>query len=110
MTDHAVHKGTGEIERPTFATWLLDHRHGVADLDLTEALRDLIQKVSATRKPGSLTIKLNIKAEGDMLAISDSLTVKEPNLAEASMYWIDRAGDLSRHNPLQPRLPFNEEK
>jgi hypothetical protein len=98
---------TGEI-KPTFASWLAEHRHGVADLDLTDALRDLVAKVAATRKPGSLTIKIAIKAEADMLAIADSLTVKEPNLAEPSLYWIDREGDLTRNNPLQPRLPFDK--
>lgn len=100
---------TGEV-RPTFAAWLGEHRHGVADLDLTDALRRLVEQVAATRKPGSLTLSIKVKAEGDMLAISDSVTVKEPNLAEPSLYWIDRDGDLTRNNPMQPRLPFNEEK
>lgn len=110
MTTHVqADTDTGEL-KPTFTAWLGEHRHGVADLDLTDALRRLIEQVSATRKPGSLTLSIKVKAEGDMLAISDSLTVKEPNLAEMSLYWVDLNGDLTRNNPMQPALPFIETK
>lgn len=98
---------TGEI-KPTFTTWLGEHRHGVADLDLTDALRGLVEQVGATRKGGSMTLTIKVSAEGDMLAISDSLTVKNPNVADPRLYWVDRNGDLTRNNPMQPELPYPE--
>lgn len=94
-------------ERPTFATWLGEHRHGVADLDLTEALRTLVEQVGQTRKAGTMTVTIKVAAEGDMLAISDSLSVKLPRNVEPRLYWVDSAGDLTRNNPMQPELPLN---
>lgn len=107
MTNHHTKpdQETGEV-RPTFAAWLAEHRHGVADLDLTEALRSVVEQVGQTRKNGSLSITIKVSAEGDMLAISDSLSVKLPTVAEPRLYWVDQNGDLTRHNPMQPELPY----
>lgn len=72
-------------------------------------MRNLVEQVATTRKNGSMSITIKVAAEGDMLVISDSLSVKLPTLSESSMYWVNQDGDLTRDNPMQPQLLLNGE-
>lgn len=89
----------------TFTAWLAEHRNGLADADLTDALRELADAVARTGKAGTLTLTIKVSAQGDMLAITDTCTVKKPQDVETKLYWIDLAGNLTRNNPMQPTLP-----
>jgi hypothetical protein len=92
-------------DRPRrFTDWLAEHRNGLADGDLTEALRDLTEACSRTGKNGTLTITLKVAPKGDMLAVSDTLSVKLPTEVEERLYWVDLGGNLTRNHPLQPPL------
>jgi hypothetical protein len=94
----------------SFTEFLARHREGVADADLTDAFAEVIEAVLRTEKPGSLTLTLKVSAEGDMLAVLDTVTAKIPEKREATLYWRDLAGNLTRNNPLQPSLPTMEDR
>ena len=93
----------------TFTEWLANHRNGLADADLGDALKTLAEACIRTGKAGTMTVTLKVKPEGDMLAITDALAVKEPADLEPRLYWVDLEGNLTRNNPMQPRLPLGGE-
>lgn len=99
---------TTQPERLRFSEFIAQHRNGVADADIAEALANLAEKCARLGKSGSLTLTLKVSPQGDMLGIADTLTVKAPNATEERLYWLDLAGRLTRNNPLQPQLPLNE--
>lgn len=92
----------------TFTDWYRKHRDGVADADLTDALEELVAAVGRTRKKGTLTLKLSVTAEGDMVAIAETVTTSIPTETDARLYWVGTDGQLSRNNPLQPSLLGND--
>lgn len=96
-------------ERKLFSQFIAEHREGVADRDLTDALYEVVEAVLRTEKAGELTVKLKITAEGDMLAVLDTCTAKVPEKLVAKLYWLDLRGQLTRNNPLQPPLPYGED-
>lgn len=90
-----------------FSTWLKEHANGVLDADLAEAMTEVVRAVQRTEKPGTITLKLKVTAEGDMVAVHDSLTSSVPEKRDPRLYWPDLDGHLSRMNPMQPSLLEN---
>jgi hypothetical protein len=95
---------TTSDQQRRFTDWLAEHRNGLADADLADALRDLAEACARTGKNGTLTLTLKVSPKGDMLAIADTLGVKLPTEVEERLYWVDLAGNLTRNHPLQPTL------
>jgi len=114
MTDRRVTDPlTGEvIEDPPiqpFAEWLRTQSGGKTHDELSEALWDLVQRVRETRKKGTLSLEITVepmpKTDGTVLTISDAIKLKLPEFArDASVAYVDRNGNLSRNNPMQPEL------
>ena len=91
-------------DRPLFSDFISGHRAGVADTDLADALRDLVDACGRTRKGGTLTLAIRVEPEGDAVSVSDKITLKLPEVADPRIYFVTPAGDLSRDNPVQPSL------
>lgn len=86
--------------------WLNDHREGEFVIEASEAFADLIRRVQTTGRNGAMTITLTVKAAGDMVAVVDDVTVKNPKVDRlVKSYFVDDDGNLSRSNPRQPELP-----
>ena len=108
MPDH-TEQTAPERPKVLFSEFFSKHRNGLADADVTDALRELIDACARHRKPGSLTLTIKVAAQGDMLAILDSCKTSTPEEpAEPKLYWVDMQGNLTRNNPMQPALPFAE--
>ena len=45
-----------EQHAPSFAAWIAEHRNGLADADLSDALRSLVDAVTRYDKAGKLTL------------------------------------------------------
>lgn len=94
----------------SFATWLQEQRAGVAHAEVTEALKELIAAVTEHQKGGSLTLKLEVKPAKvgvGTLLITDAVKVSLPEGDRpAAIFYADDEGNLSRHDPRQPRLPL----
>lgn len=96
---------------PSFAAWIAEHRNGLADADLSDALRSLVDAVTRYDKAGKLTLTITIKRSGDTVMVTDVVAVKLPQPPpDERHYFVDENGALTRRNPLQPSLsPAHEE-
>jgi hypothetical protein len=94
----------------SFATWLQEQRSGVAHAELSDALKELVGAVTEHGKGGSLTLTLKVvpaKVGVGTLLITDEVRVKLPEGDRpAAIFYADEDGNLSRHDPRQPRLPL----
>jgi hypothetical protein len=94
----------------SFATWLQEQRNGVCHAEATEALKELIAAVTEHQKGGTLTLKLDVKPAKvgvGTLLIVDAVKVSLPEGDRpAAIFYADDDGNLSRHDPRQPRLPL----
>ena len=104
---------TGEIiDDPTirpFAEFLLEQDGGKTHTELGESLWDLIHRVEATGKKGSLTLTITVepvpKTDATLLAITDNIGLKLPEFPRnPSVAYVDKNGNLTRDNPRQPVL------
>ena len=94
-----------------FTDTLGDIREGAVVDDLTLQLRDLVQRVRETGRPGTLTLVLKVKsaskggAINGALIIEDDIKTKLP-VAErgTTVLFATEEGQLQRHDPRQPRL------
>jgi hypothetical protein len=91
--------------RPITA-FLHEHRQGLTHSELSEALAEVTRRVLEHRKPGSLTLKLDIKpGPGASVEVADKITVKAPQgQRESSLFFSDEHGNLSRKDPRQLEL------
>lgn len=84
------------LRHPTGAAgWLLQHRSGQLQVELTEALAKLLLACSENQKAGEITLRLRVQANPDdpaLLVISDQVALKLPPRATAAVYLFDGDG------------------
>ena len=79
-----VDKRSGEVMEQKgveFATILLNLSNGDSHRELTENLRELVQAVQDTGKPGTLTYTIKIKPNdlnANAVAVMDEIKLKKP--------------------------------
>lgn len=92
-----------QTDRPTFADFITDHAQGVANDEITAALRDVVGQVQALDKKGSVVVKVEIEPAG-----TGSRTVSTAVKVEAkppqpdpfkSIFYPDQDGTLFREDP-----------
>lgn len=103
---------SGEIQVRPFAAFLQEQSGGRSHDELSDGLRELVERVQDTGKKGSIAYKVSVEAmKGDMtaLVISDEikLTLPEHDRA-ASVFFADEHHNLTRHDPRQIQLPLRE--
>lgn len=93
-----------------FASWLCEQAGGKTEAELTEGLRDLVNRVGDTGKKGSITLAVTVapmKGDPSMLVVSDEIKLKLPEHdRKASIFW-QKDGQLLRNDPNQ-RSIFDE--
>ena len=74
---------------------------------LTEALGQVTEAVEKTGQAGSLTLKLNMKSNGDgSVMIEEQISAKVPDADRGkTLFFVTADNDLSRRDPRQPDLP-----
>lgn len=87
---------------------LRDIRKGMVAEAAGEELAQVVRAVTATGKPGSLTIKLTVKpqkGDSEQVVISSKLSATTPtaDMPEA-IFFADMDGDLHRNDPRQPEM------
>lgn len=108
MTDSDAPADEERAVRP-FAAWLQDHRGGRLHAELTAVLADVTDAVKAHNKAGSVTVKIDLKPQGNMVVVSDRVTAKLPEGdPDIALYFVDDDGNLVRDDPNQPKLPLRE--
>lgn len=91
-----------DTDSPEFATQLATIRPA-ANIELGEALADLVQHVKDTGKPGRLTYAIEIKpvnGSQTVVSVTDKITVKNPEKDRVpSLAYTDSRNRLSRNDP-----------
>lgn len=104
MTEETTTEEAEVFSRP-FADWLREQAGGKSHDELSDALYDLVQRVKDTRKTGTLTYTVKVgllKGDADVILIEDQIKLRPPEHdRKPSMFYTDRAGNLSRTNPDQ---------
>jgi hypothetical protein len=89
-----------------FADFVREQRKGLLHDELSDELARVVQQVD---KPGEVTLKLTVSPQGDMVSVKDAVITKLPKPDRPpALYFTDDDGNLSRHNPAQPELPFRQ--
>lgn len=104
-----INTSTGEVtEGIEFATVLLNLSEGASHRELTENLRELVQSVKETGKPGTLQYTIAIKPtdlSSGAVAVMDQIKLKKPEYARPkSLFFADKDGNLTRDPISQPSL------
>lgn len=94
--------------KKTFLTVLAAHGGGTTADDLTQQLQDLVMTCALLDKPGTLTLKIAVRPEGNAFIVSADAKVNKPTRPQASFYYSDDEGLLSRNDPHQPALDFRD--
>ena len=107
-----VDKRSGEVmehKGVEFATILLNLSNGDSHRELTENLRELVQAVQDTGKPGTLTYTIKVKPNdlnANAVAVMDEIKLKKPEYdREKSLFFTDNHGKLTK-NPPQSAFAF----
>lgn len=91
-----------------FADWLRDQSQGATHDELSEALYDLVDRVTDTGKKGTLTLTISVepmKGDDSVLLVSDEIKLRLPEYPRRpSIFYQDGEGNLCRTNPDQPEL------
>jgi hypothetical protein len=94
-----------------FATVLQQVAKGTAHTKLSELLAELTAAVRDHGKAGSLSITVKVeptKGTSENLTVSITSTLKAPQATEASIFFSDDSGNLTRHDPRQIEAALHE--
>lgn len=87
-----------------FYDFLREHRNGVTQDELADALQELVAAVAAEGKGGSLVLTINVKPAGNSgaLEVTDKIVVKAPaQNRSASLFFVSPENNLIREDPKQ---------
>lgn len=88
-----------------FCDFLRETAKGATHEEMSEALRDLVGRVTDTGKKGTLTLVITIapmKGDDSVLVVSDEIKLKLPEHdRSASLFYADADGNLTRDDPSQ---------
>jgi len=88
-----------------FAAFVTDIDHGSAHKQLSEKLGELVAAVQDVGKPGTMTVKFNIKKESGVAIVSVECVTKLPDHPmNGAMFWFGDKGKLLRDDPRQLKL------
>lgn len=89
-----------------FATFLIEHAKGRSHDELSEKLRDVVEAVIDTGKPGSLTCKVSIKPtkQEGTVEVTVEAVAKTPTVPASSIFFATDDYDLVRSDPRQTSL------
>ncbi len=124
MTDQApegVDPDTGELVETErvgfdFLMFVSSHRRGAMNVDITEAMDELITQVMNIGKKGTISITLTVTPLDDVIdptmTIEDEVKIRPPKRkAESSAYFLQTAdGQISRRQPQQAIPGFESMK
>lgn len=81
-------------------------RYGTLDVDLGEKLHELVQRVDATQRTGSLTLTLKVKPGGPgRIEITDDIKVTMPKEEKgSSIMFVLPSGKITRTDPRQMEI------
>lgn len=93
-----------------FSEWLAEFGGGALDDELTAQLTEVTEASSMLGLKGGLTIKVEVIPESGGIIARVDTTAKVPKHPRAGFFYRDeRDGGLSRRDPNQPEIPYQEQ-
>jgi hypothetical protein len=99
----------------TFAQFLAQVEDGRLHGDLSDGIRELIEKLHDAAvnaggiARGKLSVSFDFLIKGGVVEVTADYAVKAPKLARGrSIFWATPENNLTRRNPAQPDLPFRD--
>jgi hypothetical protein len=99
----------------SLSTLLGSLRDGMTRVELAEAVHELVSAVRDTGKKASLTLKLTVAPATNIsndhtLIVTDDIAVTYPKRDKSStILFADEDNQLTRRDPRQPRLAFEQQ-
>lgn len=96
------------MARRPFADTLRDLRGGAVLDELAEHLQSVVDAVSTSQAPGTLTLVITVKPQPgtDAFLVADDIKIKLPRMkSKGSLLFPTPEGNLQRLNPNQRELP-----
>jgi hypothetical protein len=86
-----------------FTAFVQELRRGKVAVELSEKLAEVVHAVGEHHAPGSLSLTIKFKPDGDgQLTVQETITCKVPEAQRApSIFFADEDGNLSRNPPGQ---------
>ena len=86
-----------------FLDLLREHRNGVTHDELSDALQEIVEAVTAEGKAGKLTFTLAIKPHGDgAVMVVDEIKIAKPKPTKGgSLFFVTPDNNLERQDPRQ---------
>lgn len=86
---------------------------GALDVELTEAMADLVQQVRDTHKKGSISLTITVSmlnsSADDVMKLTPEIKLNVPKMAQPSaVFWSTADGDLLRNDPQQSGFEFTK--
>lgn len=97
-----------------FGEFITDFKEGMVDVQVTQALAEVVQGVQTWAKPGSITLKIKVapnKTDARYVEIVESIEAKVPTATpEARLLFGTPTGRITAKNPHQSSLGFEREE
>lgn len=94
-------------EPQDFGAVFLSHAKGRAHDEASKLLKETVEAVKRTGKPGSVTVKIAVKPVGNVpnaYKLSDAVSASIPEDPRTSIWYADDDGSLHRNDPNQGSL------
>lgn len=99
----------------SFSRFIEQVDEGLCHIEVSKALHSLAAKLSEHSGPaknkakGKLSLALDITVEGDVVAVTWDVKVKEPTPKRSTaIFWLTKGKNLSPENQRQQKLPLRD--
>lgn len=93
----------------SFHEWISEHRNGGLEVEITDALAQIVEGVTTHHKVGTLTLTITVKPTDvhGAVQVADKIVAKVPEGArQEAFYFADENNALHRNDPRQ--MAFGE--
>lgn len=75
-----------------FSQFVSELSNGVTDMELTDALKTVIDAVGRIGKPGSVRLTLKVSKRGDMISVVEKIDAAVPDVRDEKLFWMGLEG------------------
>lgn len=96
-----------KVTSTEFIDVLMRQGNGATNQELSDELREIVQRVQSTGKTGTLTLQLKVELikQTNSIVILDKISAKKPEYDRpSSLFFADKNGNLLRDDPNQPSI------
>lgn len=101
---------TPDQDLPPFSAFVTEHRGGKFNAEITARLAEVVRRVAATDRKGTITVKLTVEKIGaGQIVVTDTVDHRPPRDVTTSLWFYTDGGGLSRRDPNQQAFPVYDD-